>query len=62
MRFGEDITIPADKVVDGDVVAIGGNVIVYGRVKGDVTSVGGTVELRGAASSKETRSAWAAGS
>jgi len=47
VRFGEDITIPADKVVDGDVVAIGGNVIVYGRVKGDVTSVGGTVELRG---------------
>lgn len=48
VRFGEDITIPADKVVEGNVVAIGGNVTVYGRVKGDVTSVGGTVEVKGA--------------
>jgi hypothetical protein len=47
VRFGEDITIPADKVIDGDVVAIGGNVIVYGRVKGDCVSVGGTVDVRG---------------
>ena len=47
VRFGEDITIPADKVIDGDVVAIGGNVIVYGRVKGDCVSLGGTVDVRG---------------
>jgi hypothetical protein len=47
VRFGEDITIPADKVIDGDVVAIGGDVIVYGRVKGDCVSVGGTVDVRG---------------
>jgi hypothetical protein len=47
VRFGEDITIPADKVVEGNVVAIGGNVTVLGRVKGDVTSVGGTVEVKG---------------
>lgn len=47
VRFGEDITIPSDKVIDGDVVAIGGDVIVYGRVKGDCVSVGGTVDVRG---------------
>ncbi len=45
VRFGEDITIPADKVIDGDVVAIGGDVTVYGRVKGDCVSVGGTVNV-----------------
>jgi hypothetical protein len=48
VRFGEDITIAADKVVEGDVVAIGGDVTVYGRVKGDVVSVGGAVEVKGA--------------
>lgn len=48
VRFGEDITIAADKVVDGDVVAIGGDVTVLGRVRGDVVAVGGAVEVRGA--------------
>jgi hypothetical protein len=48
VRFGEDITIAADKVVDGDVVAIGGDVTVLGRVKGDVVAVGGAVEVKGA--------------
>jgi hypothetical protein len=47
VRFGEDITIPADKVIDGDVVAIGGNVTVYGRVKGDCTAIGGAVKVKG---------------
>jgi hypothetical protein len=47
VRFGEDITIPADKTIEGGVVAIGGNVTVLGRVKGDVTAVGGTVEVKG---------------
>ena len=46
VRFGEDIVIPADKVIDGDVVAIGGDVTVYGRVKGDCVSVGGTVDVK----------------
>jgi hypothetical protein len=46
VRFGEDIVIPADKVIDGDVVAIGGDVTVYGRVKGDCVSVGGTVNVK----------------
>lgn len=47
VRFGEDITIPAGKVVEGNVVAMGGDVTVLGRVKGDVVAVGGGVEVRG---------------
>ena len=46
VRFGEDIVIPADKVIDGDVVAIGGDVTVYGRVKGDCVSIGGQVNVK----------------
>ena len=47
VRFGEDITIPEGKVIDGDVVAIGGTVTVLGRVKGDCVSIGGTVKIEG---------------
>jgi hypothetical protein len=47
VRFGEDITIPAGKIVDGNVVAMGGDVTVLGRVRGDVVAVGGGVEVRG---------------
>lgn len=47
VRFGEDITIPEGKVIDGDVVAIGGSVTVLGRVKGDCVSVGGAVRVKG---------------
>jgi hypothetical protein len=47
VRFGEDIEIPADKVIDGDVVAIGGSVTVYGRVKGDCVAIGGAVRIKG---------------
>lgn len=47
VRFGEDITIPEDKVIDGDVVAIGGSVTVLGRVKGDVVAIGGAVHVKG---------------
>lgn len=47
VRFGQDIEIPAGKVIDGDVVAIGGSVTVYGRVKGSCTAVGGSVSVRG---------------
>jgi hypothetical protein len=46
VRFGQDIVIPADKVIDGDVVAIGGDITVLGRVKGSATSVGGSVSIR----------------
>jgi len=48
VRFGEDIEIAADKVVEGDVVAIGGNITVYGRVRGDAVAVGGAVRVKGA--------------
>ena len=48
VRFGEDIEIPADKVVEGDVVAIGGDITVHGRVRGDAVSVGGAVRVKGA--------------
>jgi hypothetical protein len=46
VRFGEDITIHEDKVIDGDVVAIGGSVTVLGRVKGDVVAIGGAVHIK----------------
>ena len=47
VRFGQDIEIPSGKVIDGSVVAIGGSVTVYGRVKGDCVAVGGSVSIRG---------------
>jgi len=47
VRFGEDITIPEDKVIEGDVVAVGGSITVLGRVKGNAVSVGGTVHVKG---------------
>ena len=46
VRFGTDITVPADQLVEGDVVSIGGDVTVHGKVTGSVTSVGGDVDLR----------------
>ena len=46
VRFGEDITIPADKVIDGDVVSFGGSVTVLGRVKGDCVAIGGNVYVK----------------
>ena len=46
VRFGSDITVPADQLVQGDVVSIGGDVTVHGKVAGSVTSVGGDVDLR----------------
>jgi len=47
VRFGEDITIPEGRVIEGDVVAVGGSITVLGRVKGDAISVGGTVHVKG---------------
>ena len=47
VRFGEDITIPANKVVEGDVVTFGGTITVLGRVKGTATAIGGSVHVRG---------------
>ena len=47
VRFGEDITIPEGRVIEGDVVAVGGSITVLGRVKGNAVSVGGTVHVKG---------------
>lgn len=47
VRFGEDIEIPEGRVIEGDVVAVGGSVTVLGRVKGDCVAVGGTVHIKG---------------
>lgn len=43
VRFGEDITIEEGEVVNGDVVAIGGDIRIAGTVAGDVVAVGGDV-------------------
>jgi hypothetical protein len=45
VRFGQDIDITKDMVIDGSVVAIGGSIRVLGRVKGDCTAVGGSVSV-----------------
>ena len=46
VRFGQDIEISPGQVIDGSVVAIGGSIVVRGRVKGDCTAVGGSVAVR----------------
>lgn len=45
MRIGSDIHVERDQTVDGDVVAISGDVRVDGHVKGSVQSLGGDVYL-----------------
>jgi len=45
VRFGEEIRVERDEHVVGDVVAIGGNVVVEGQVSGDCVSVGGNIRL-----------------
>jgi hypothetical protein len=45
VRFGSDIDVPENQVVEGDVVGMGGSVNVEGKVKGSVTSMGGDVTL-----------------
>jgi len=45
VRMGSDITVDEDQEVQGDVVAIGGDVRVEGRVTGSVTAMGGDVNL-----------------
>ncbi|HEU4724219.1 MAG TPA: hypothetical protein VFU59_02865, partial [Candidatus Eisenbacteria bacterium] len=47
VRFGEDITIPEGRVIEGDVMAMGGSITVLGRVKGDAVAFGGTVHVKG---------------
>jgi hypothetical protein len=43
--FGGGVTVDADEVVEGDVVAVGGSANVQGEVRGNVVSVGGSVTL-----------------
>jgi hypothetical protein len=45
MRLGSDVTIEKGQVVDGDVVAIGGDVKIEGQVRGDVAALGGDLHL-----------------
>lgn len=46
-QFGSDIDISEDEVVDGDVVAFGGDIVVDGIVEGNVSALGGRVEVAG---------------
>jgi hypothetical protein len=45
VTFGQDLYIPADKVIAGDAVCIFGSIKVDGVVSGDVVSIGGDVTL-----------------
>jgi hypothetical protein len=45
MRIGSDITVDRDQTIEGDVVAISGDVHVFGHVKGSVQALGGDVYL-----------------
>jgi hypothetical protein len=45
VRMGSDITVGPEEVVQGDVVAIGGNVDVLGHVMGDCVAIGGILHL-----------------
>ncbi len=45
VRFGSDVTVERNQMVDGDVVSFGGDVEVKGHVKGNVSSMGGDLTL-----------------
>lgn len=45
VRFGSDVTISHDQVVEGDVVSFGGSVEVRGHVTGNVSAMGGDLTL-----------------
>jgi hypothetical protein len=45
VRIGGSITVDADELIDGDVVAIGGSARVFGEVRGEVVAIAGSVEL-----------------
>jgi hypothetical protein len=49
VRFGEDIHIGEHELVQGDVVAIGGDIVIKGKVRGNVVNVFGDTELYGSA-------------
>jgi carbonic anhydrase/acetyltransferase-like protein (isoleucine patch superfamily) len=45
VNFGDDVTVLEGERIEGDVVSIGGDAIIFGSVIGDVVSVGGSVIL-----------------
>lgn len=47
VSFGGDITVPAGETHQGDVVALGGNILVDGTVTQDVVAFGGNVVING---------------
>lgn len=49
VRFGKDIYIGKHEMVEGDVVCIGGDVVIEGKVRGNVVNVFGDTELHGTA-------------
>lgn len=51
--FGGNVTVDADELIRGDVVAVGGSVRVFGEVRGNVVAIGGYVELGPAAIVRE---------
>jgi hypothetical protein len=49
VQFGKKIVIGPDELVNGDVVSIGGDIIIEGKVMGDVAAIFGSVDLGAAA-------------
>jgi hypothetical protein len=45
--MGSDIRIGPDEFADGDLVTLGGNIIVEGRVRGETVAIGGRIEVSG---------------
>jgi hypothetical protein len=45
VRFGGNVSVPADEIVTEDVVVIGGSADIDGQVEGDVVVVGGSARL-----------------
>ncbi len=45
VRVGQDIVVDEDQIVEGDVVAIGANVVVNGVVEGDAVTIGGVLRI-----------------
>ncbi len=46
LRIG-DVRVPADTIVHGDAIAVGGSAYVDGTVEGDAIALGGSVDVRG---------------
>ncbi len=47
VRTGDSVTVPEGEVVEGDLYAFAGQVVVAGRVTGDVFAFGGSVQVPG---------------